>query len=126
MGEFFVKGADALAFIQKITVNDASKLAPGKAQYSALPRPDGGLVDDLLVYMRGENDYMLVVNGANIDKDWAWVSQNAAGYNDLELTNHSDDINLLAVQGPKSIEVLQKLTSSPLADVPYYSFVVLR
>lgn len=123
MGEFFVKGADALAFIQKITVNDASKLSPGKAQYSALPRPDGGLVDDLLVYMRGENDYMLVVNGANIDKDWAWVSQNAEGYADLELTNHSDEINLLAVQGPKSIEVLQKLTTEPLADVPYYSFV---
>ena len=123
MGEFFVKGADALAFIQKITVNDVSKLSPGKAQYSALPRPDGGLVDDLLVYMRGENDYMLVVNGANIDKDWAWVSQNAEGYADLELTNHSDEINLLAVQGPKSIEVLQKLTTEPLADVPYYSFV---
>lgn len=123
MGEFFVKGADALAFIQKITVNDASKLSPGKAQYSALPRPDGGLVDDLLVYMRGENDYMLVVNGANIDKDWAWVSENTAGFADLELTNHSDDINLLAVQGPKSIEVLQTLTDANLGDVAYYSFV---
>ena len=123
MGEFFVSGADSLAFIQKITVNDASKLTPGKAQYSALPRPDGGLVDDLLVYMLAENSYLLVVNGANIDKDWAWVSQNTAGFVNLELANRSDDYSLLAVQGPKSIETLQKLTTTDLSVIQYYGFV---
>ena len=108
MGEFDVQGTDALALIQKLTVNDASKLAPGKAQYSALTRPNGGIVDDLLVYMRGENHYMLVVNGANIDKDLAWVQ---------------DGIHLLAVQGPKSIATLQTLTDANLEEVPYYGFV---
>ncbi|MFN4908891.1 MAG: glycine cleavage system aminomethyltransferase GcvT, partial [Bacteroidota bacterium] len=95
MGEFFLTGTDALALIQKITVNDASKLTPGKAQYSALPRPDGGLVDDLLVYMLAENSYMLVVNGANIDKDWAWVRQQAEGFANVELVDRSDDYSLL-------------------------------
>jgi aminomethyltransferase len=122
MGEFFVSGSDSLAFIQKITVNDASKLTPGKAQYSALPRPNGGLVDDLLVYMLAENSYLLVVNGANIEKDWAWVSENAVDFADLQLTNRSDDYSLLAVQGPKSIETLQKLTTTDLSVIPYYGF----
>lgn len=122
MGEFFVSGPDSLALIQQITVNDASKLTPGKAQYSALPRPNGGLVDDLLVYMLAENSYLLVVNGANIEKDWAWVSQHAAAYPNLELTNRSDEYSLLAVQGPKSIETLQKLTSTDLESIPYYGF----
>jgi aminomethyltransferase len=122
MGEFFVTGPDSLALIQKITVNDASKLTPGKAQYSALPRPDGGLVDDLLVYMLAENSYMLVVNGANIDKDWAWVREQAAGFPNVELVDRSDDYSLLAVQGPKSIEILQKLTSTDLSEIQYYGF----
>ncbi|MFN6114020.1 MAG: glycine cleavage system aminomethyltransferase GcvT [Bacteroidota bacterium] len=122
MGEFFLTGTDALALIQKITVNDASKLTPGKAQYSALPRPDGGLVDDLLVYMLAENSYMLVVNGANIDKDWAWVRQQAEGFANVELVDRSDDYSLLAVQGPKSIEILQKLTSTDLSEIQYYGF----
>jgi aminomethyltransferase len=122
MGEFFVTGPDSLALIQKITVNDASKLTPGKAQYSALPRPDGGLVDDLLVYMLAENSYMLVVNGANIDKDWAWVRQQAEGFANVELVDRSDDYSLLAVQGPKSIEILQKLTSTDLSEIQYYGF----
>lgn len=122
MGEFFLTGTDALALIQKITVNDASKLTPRKAQYSALPRPDGGLVDDLLVYMLAENSYMLVVNGANIDKDWAWVRQQAEGFANVELVDRSDDYSLLAVQGPKSIEILQKLTSTDLSEIQYYGF----
>jgi aminomethyltransferase len=122
MGEFFVTGPDSLALIQKITVNDASKLTPGKAQYSALPRPDGGLVDDLLVYMLAENSYMLVVNGANIDKDWAWVRQQAEGFANVEIVDRSDDYSLLAVQGPKSIEILQKLTSTDLSEIQYYGF----
>lgn len=123
MGEFDVQGTDALALIQKLTVNDASKLTPGKAQYSALTRPDGGIVDDLLVYMRGENHYMLVVNGANIDKDFAWVMQHATEFANVTIVDESDSIHLLAVQGPKSIVTLQTLTEANLADVPYYSFV---
>lgn len=122
MGEFFISGPDALPLIQQITVNDASKLTPGKAQYSAFPRPDGGLVDDLLVYMLGENSYLLVVNGANIDKDWAWVSEHAARFANVTIENRSDDYSLLAVQGPKSIETLQKLTSTDLASISYYGF----
>ena len=123
MGEFDVQGTDALALIQKLTVNDASKLTPGKAQYSALTRPNGGIVDDLLVYMRGENHYMLVVNGANIDKDLAWVMENAATFSNVTVVDESDDTHLLAVQGPKSIETLQKLTDAKLDDVAYYGFV---
>ena len=123
MGEFEVKGADALALIQLLTVNDASKLVPGKAQYSALTRPSGGIVDDLLVYMIGENDYMLVVNGANVDKDLAWVMQHASEFEHVTVADESSNYHLLAVQGPKSIETLQKLTDANLIDVPYYSFV---
>lgn len=122
MGEFDVRGTDALAFLQKITVNDVSKLTPGKAQYSAMCKPDAGIVDDLLVYMLAENHYMMVVNGACEEKDWAWALSNTDGYNDLQLTNISDDINLLAIQGPKSLDTLQKLTDSPLSELAYYSF----
>ncbi|MCO6466361.1 MAG: glycine cleavage system aminomethyltransferase GcvT [Bradyrhizobiaceae bacterium] len=123
MGEFDVAGADALAFIQSFTINDASKLQPGKAQYSAMCMPDGGIVDDLLVYCIDEQHYMLVVNGANIDKDWAWVEKHAAGFENLTIQNQSDEISLLAVQGPLSTDTLQSLTSVNLADIPYYSFV---
>ncbi len=121
MGEFEVKGNDALAFIQKCTTNDASKLAPGSIQYSAMLYNNGGIVDDLLVYCIEENYYMLVVNGANIDKDFAWLKSNLDGFN-CELSDISDEINLLAVQGPKSIETLQKLTDTNLSDIVYYNF----
>lgn len=121
MGEFEVRGENALAFIQKLTVNDASKLTEGKAQYSAMCYENGGIVDDLLVYHCGSY-YMLVVNGANVDKDFAWASEVAKGFKNLELINVSDDINLLAIQGPKALDTLQKLTDVPLADIPYYSF----
>jgi aminomethyltransferase len=122
MGEVEITGTDALAFVQKISINDASKLVPGKAQYSAMCYPEGGIVDDMLVYHRGENYYMLVINGACAEKDIAWMKEQAVGFNDLTINDISDEINLLAVQGPASVDILQKLTSTPLADIPYYSF----
>ena len=120
MGEFFIKGPQALPLIQKVTINDASKLKPGKAQYTAMCYQDGGIVDDLIVYMLAENEYMLVVNAANIQKDWDWITTNNEV--DAELTNRSDSIALLALQGPESVEILKKLTDSDLSDIPFYSF----
>ncbi len=120
MGEFFISGEYALDLIQKVTVNDASKLVPGKAQYSCMCYEDGGIVDDLIVYMLTENEYMLVVNGANVDKDFDWVSsQNTMN---AELVNRSDDYALLAVQGPKSAQALQKLTDVDMAGIGFYAF----
>lgn len=120
MGEFILKGKGALDLIQRVTTNDASKLTPGKAQYSSLPNTTGGLVDDLLVYMLAENEYLLVVNASNIQKDWNWISKfNTAG---VEMTDISDNITLLAVQGPKVAEALQPLTAVDLKAIPYYSF----
>jgi len=121
MGEFEVCGKDALAYVQKITVNNASKLTNGKVQYSAMCLPDGGIVDDLLVYRISEDSFMLVVNGANIDKDWAWCSKNSEGF-DIDLKNVSDEVNLLAVQGPESLKTLQKLTDVNMSELVYYTF----
>ncbi len=122
MGEIWVKGDKALAFIQHITTNDASVLKPGKAQYTCMPNGKGGIVDDILVYEYDDRKYLLVVNAANIEKDWQWMqSNNQVG---AELENASDKISQLAVQGPKAIDVLQKLTSINLKEIPYYSFVV--
>lgn len=121
MGEFWVKGPKALDLIQRVTTNDASKLTIGKAQYSCFPNGKGGIVDDLLVYKYEDQKYLLVVNASNIDKDWAWInSQNNVG---AELENASDNISQLAIQGPKATQVLQKLTTVNLTDIPYYSFV---
>ncbi|QJX45784.1 glycine cleavage system aminomethyltransferase GcvT [Hymenobacter taeanensis] len=121
MGEFRVRGPHALDLIQRVTSNDASKLQPGKAQYSCLPNTQGGIVDDLLVYKLAEEDYLLVVNASNIDKDWDWIQQhNTQG---AEMENVSDTISLFAVQGPKAIQALQSLTDTDLATIPYYSFV---
>lgn len=120
MGEFFVSGEKALDLIQKVTVNDASKLIPGKAQYSCLCYEDGGIVDDLIIYMLAENNYMLVVNGANVDKDFEWISsQNSMN---ATLVNKSDEYALLAVQGPKAAQALQKLTEIDLSTVGFYAF----
>ena len=120
MGEFILKGENALDLIQRVTSNDASVLTDGKAQYSCLPNGKGGIVDDLLVYRIDERTYMLVVNASNIDKDWNWInSHNTKG---VDMKNISDKTSLLAVQGPKALETLQKLTSVKLADIPYYSF----
>ncbi|MEQ8241996.1 glycine cleavage system aminomethyltransferase GcvT [Fulvivirga sp.] len=122
MGEFLVSGPNALALIQKVTSNDASKLAIGKAQYSCLPNDDGGIVDDLLVYQMKEEQYLLVVNASNIEKDWNWISsKNDVG---AEMKNISDDFSLFAVQGPKATETLQKLTSVNLSEIKFYNFEV--
>ncbi|MFA5833994.1 MAG: glycine cleavage system aminomethyltransferase GcvT [Bacteroidota bacterium] len=121
MGEFFAKGSNALSFLQKITVNDVSKLVPGKAQYSAMCYDNGGIVDDLLIYMLAENSYMIVVNASNIDKDWKWMKEHCPS--DVSFENKSDGTALLAVQGPKSLETMQKLTSVNLSTISYYHFV---
>jgi aminomethyltransferase len=122
MGEFLLSGDNALALIQKVTSNDASTLTIGRAQYSCLPNNDGGIVDDLLVYRIKENEYLLVVNASNIDKDWEWISS----HNDLgvEMRNLSDDYSLLAIQGPKAVEAMQSLTSVDLSAIAYYHFEV--
>jgi aminomethyltransferase len=120
MGEFILKGEHALDLIQRVTSNDASVLADEKIQYSCLPNDKGGIVDDLLVYRMNEKEYMLVVNASNIEKDWNWISKlNTKG---VEMKNISDGVSLLAVQGPKAILALQKLTDINLSDIPYYSF----
>ena len=122
MGEFWVKGPQALAFLQKITSNNVAALAPGKIQYTCFPNEEGGIVDDLLVYQYEPEKYMLVVNAANMEKDWNWcVSHNTEG---AELENSSDNIAQLAVQGPKAVLALQKLTDIDLASIPYYTFKV--
>lgn len=120
MGEFMVRGPQALDFVQRITTNDASKLAVGQAQYSTMVNEQGMVIDDLLVY-RFPDHYMLVVNGANRAKDWAWASRHAAGF-DARLTDESDDIALLALQGPKAPEILAKLTDADLDAIRYYHF----
>ncbi len=122
MGEFTLKGANALDLIQRVTSNDASKLIDGQAQYSCLPNETGGIVDDLIVYKVKDNDYLLVVNASNIEKDWNWISRfNTKG---VEMKNISDDICLFAVQGPKAVSVLQKLTATDLGAIKYYHFAV--
>ena len=122
MGEFWVKGPHALAFLQKVTSNNVAALVPGKIQYTCFPNEDGGIVDDLLVYQYEPEKYLLVVNASNIEKDWNWcVSHNTEG---AELENSSDNMAQLAVQGPKAIQALQKLTDINLSDIPYYTFKV--
>jgi aminomethyltransferase len=122
MGEFLISGENALALIQKVTSNDASTLENGKAQYSCLPNNDGGIVDDLIVYKIKDEQYLLVVNASNIDKDWDWISShNTFG---AEMKNLSDDYSLLAIQGPKAVEAMQSLTSVDLSAIKYYHFEV--
>jgi len=122
MGEFTIKGPQALDLIQRVTTNDASKLVDGQAQYSCLPNKDGGIVDDLIVYKIKDNDYLVVVNASNIEKDWNWIVQfNTKG---AEMKNISDDICLFAVQGPKATGVLQKLTKTDLSAIKYYHFAI--
>lgn len=120
MGEFLVQGAGALDLIQRVTSNDASTLTNGQAQYSCLPNESGGIVDDLIVYKIQDDDYMLVVNASNIDKDWEWISKfNTKG---VSMKNISQDTSLFAIQGPRAIDTLQKLTSTDLNSIPYYHF----
>ena len=123
MGEFIVHGKNALALIQKVTSNDASKLEIGDAQYSCFPDDKNGIVDDLLCYKIKENEYLLVVNASNIEKDWNWISK----YNDdfkADLKDVSEDYSLLAIQGPKAVEAMQALSSLDLADIPFYKFKI--
>ncbi len=122
MGEFLLTGPNALALIQKVTSNDASTLTIGRAQYSCLPNAEGGIVDDLIVYRMKEEQYLLVVNASNIEKDWNWISS----HNDIgvDMKNLSDDYSLLAIQGPKAVEAMQALTSVNLSEIKYYHFEV--
>lgn len=122
MGEFILKGENALDLIQRVTSNDAAKLSNGKAQYSCLPNNGGGIVDDLLVYCVEENRvYMLVVNASNIDKDWEWISKH--NHQNVEMHNISDKTALLAVQGPNATKILQPLTELDILNLKYYTFV---
>jgi aminomethyltransferase len=122
MGEFKLRGEGALDLIQRVTSNDASKLSDGKVQYSCLPNETGGIVDDLLVYRIKSDEFLLVVNASNIEKDWNWIS----GFNTggVKMENLSDEISLLAVQGPKALTILQTLTEVDLSSIPYYTFKI--
>ena len=121
MGEFIVKGKNALQLVQRLSSNNAAKLSPGKAQYSCLLKPNGGIVDDMLVYCLNANEYMLVVNASNIQKDWDWIKSNAPNEG-IELEDISERYALLAVQGPDAAKALQSLTDIDLANMPYFNF----
>lgn len=120
MGEFWVKGPQAFELVQRISSNDAAKLYDGKVQYNCMPNEQGGIVDDFLVYRVSEETYMLVVNAANIDKDWQWV--NKQNVNGAELYDASEEISLLAVQGPMALEAMQQLTEENIVDMGFYTF----
>ena len=122
MGEVLVDGPDALAFVQKLITNDAAKLEINQVLYSPMCYMDGGTVDDLLVYKKAADHYLLVINAANIEKDWNWMQENAAGFK-VKLANISDATAQLALQGPLSERILSKLTAAPLAELKYYWFM---
>ncbi len=124
MGEFRFTGPKAFELVQYLTSNDVAALADGKVQYSYFPNGKGGIVDDFLVYRFNAEDYLLIVNAANIDKDWAWV--NANNHIGATVINESDQTSQLAVQGPKALEAMQKLTASPITDMEYYNFKVVE
>ncbi|RAV28809.1 glycine cleavage system aminomethyltransferase GcvT [Sinomicrobium soli] len=120
MGEFHISGKGALDLIQRISSNDASRLTIGKAQYSCMPNNEGGIVDDLIIYRLGDEEYLLVVNASNIEKDWNWISRhNTFG---AVMEDLSETYSLLAIQGPKAIEAMQSLTDISLGEIPFYSF----
>ncbi|MGV3459708.1 MAG: glycine cleavage system aminomethyltransferase GcvT [Flavobacterium sp.] len=122
MGEFLIEGPNALALIQKVSTNDAETLTIGKAQYSCMPNDNGGIVDDLIIYKLKDEQYLLVVNASNIEKDWNWISsKNDVG---AVMRNISEDYSLLAIQGPMAMEAMQSLTSIDLAAIKYYHFEV--
>jgi aminomethyltransferase len=121
MGEFIIKGEGSLNLIQHVTTNDASVLKIGDIQYSCITNDGNGIVDDLLVYRIGEKEYMLVVNASNIQKDWTWLK--SKNYHQVDMINISDQTCLLAIQGPKAIKTLQKITSINLSEIPYFKFV---
>jgi aminomethyltransferase len=121
MGEIDVRGRDAIAFVNRLTSNDVTKLIDGQAQYSALTTPEGTVIDDLLVYRFSEDHLFLVVNAGTTDKDWDWIKSHHAGES-VELKNVSADYCQLALQGPDAVSILQKLTDTPLSDIKYYHF----
>jgi aminomethyltransferase len=123
MGEFLISGKNALALLQKVTSNDASKLAIGDAQYSCFPNEQNGIVDDLLCYRLQEFEYLLVVNASNIEKDWNWISSYNKELN-ATLKDVSDSYALLAIQGPKAIKAMQSISSLDLAEIPFYKFKI--
>ena len=123
MGEFLVSGENALALLQKITSNDVSKLEIGDAQYSCFPNEDNGIVDDLICYRIKENEYLLVVNASNIEKDWNWISKFNETF-EAELKNISEEYSLLAIKGPKAIVAMQSLSSINLSEIPFYTFKI--
>lgn len=123
MGQFFVEGPNAATLLQKVTTNNIEVLADGKAQYSCLPNENGGIVDDLIIYKINDEKYFVVVNASNIDKDWDHISKYNAEIG-ATMTNASDEMSLLAIQGPKAVETLQKLTNANLAEIPYYHFTM--
>jgi aminomethyltransferase len=123
MGEFFVEGEDALDLVQSLTSNDAARLQVGKAQYSCITNDNGGIIDDLIVYRTAENTYMLVVNAANIEKDWNWITSKNT-FKNVTLTNRSDEYSLLAIQGPKAVEAMQSLTKHYLFEIKFYNFII--
>ena len=120
MGEFVLRGSNALDLVQRVTTNDASKLLIGDVQYSSMTNENGGIIDDLLVYRLQELSYMMVVNASNIEKDWNWVVKNNT--NEVDMKNISDQAGLLAVQGPDALRVVQKLTDIDLSKIEYYRF----
>lgn len=122
MGEVLVKGPEALEFLQKLVTNDVASMTDNKVQYTPMCYPDGGTVDDLLIYKRGCQDYFLVINAANIEKDWHWMKENSIGF-DVELTNLSDETAELALQGPLAETILHKLTDAPIEQLGYYWFI---
>lgn len=121
MGEIWVEGPDAIPFVNRITTNDVTKLVDGQTHYSALPNEDGGVVDDLLVYRFAEDRLLLVVNAGTTDKDWEWINKNKGNEN-ISLRNASSEYCQIAIQGPRSVEILQKLTETDLAPIGYYHF----
>ena len=125
MGEIDVRGKDAIAFVNRITSNDVTKLVDGQAQYSALTTPEGTVVDDLLVYRLAEDHLLLVVNAGTTDKDWDWIKSHHSGES-VELANVSSDYCQIALQGPDAISILQELTDTPLDQIKYYHFTTGR
>lgn len=122
MGEIWVEGPDAIAFVNRLTTNDVTKLADGQAHYSCFTNADGGVVDDLLVYRFGPERLLLVVNAATTEKDWAWIRSHHSEHDDLALRNASADYCQIAIQGPKALEILKKLTETDLSGIRYYWF----
>lgn len=122
MGQFFIEGNGAKDLLQYVTTNNVDALENGKAQYSCLPNENGGIIDDLIVYKMGDEKYFVVVNASNIDKDWDHISKHNTFW--AKMTNASEEMSLLAIQGPKAVEILQKLTETNLAEIPYYHFTV--